>query len=125
MARTVEEWVGKTDDAVPPPRVRLRSLDAHNGRCWKCTRKILTGEYWQLDHKIALINGGENRERNLAPLCCNCCPDKNAADVGEKSTVAEKRKKHALPRKPAHRWGSRPMNARYEPRVRDVNEDLK
>lgn len=94
MARSVAGWVGKNDDEVPPPRVRLRMFDAHKGRCHVCTRKIGVGEYWQADHIVALINGGKNAETNLAPACRNCCYSKTAEDVAEKSLIARKRSKH-------------------------------
>lgn len=97
MSRSVEEWIGKTDDQVPPPRVRLRVFDAANGRCHVCSRKILAGEYWQCDHTHALVNGGRNAEGNLAPACRNCCYSKTAEDVAEKSAIADKRKKFILP----------------------------
>lgn len=117
MARTVEEWIGKTDDTVPPPRVRIRIFDRAGGRCHICTCKIAAGMYWQADHIKALCNGGANREANLAPACRNCCYTKTAEDVAEKSDVAEKRKKHLLPKEPhpafkkpagyKHNWGRR------------------
>lgn len=115
MSREVEEWVGRNDDAVPPPRVRLRVFDRFSGCCHLCSRPIRAGEYWECDHKVALINGGANREANLAPACSNCCKPKTARDVAEKSDIADKRKKHLLPREPhpsfrkppgyKHRWG--------------------
>lgn len=105
MTRTVAEWIGKTDDSTPPPRVRLRVWERCGGRCHKCSRKILTGEKWVLEHLQALINGGENREGNLGLTCCNCLPGKNAADVAQKSKTATIRKKHLGIRKPK----SRPM----------------
>lgn len=92
--RSVDEWIGPSDDTVPPPRVRLRVFDAHAGRCYICSRKIMAGEYWQQDHVISLVNGGENRECNLAPACRNCCYKKTAEDVAEKSKVRQKRSKH-------------------------------
>lgn len=117
MTREVPEWIGKDDNTVPPPRVRLRVFDAAGGKCHCCGRKIMAGEYWQADHVIALCNGGANRESNLAPACRNCCYSKTAIDVAEKSAVADKRKKHILPketswgfRKPPgykHQWGKR------------------
>lgn len=117
MSRSTEEWIGKTDDAVPPPRVRIRVFDAHGGCCYLCGRKISAGEYWQNDHITALCNGGANRENNLAPACRNCCYAKTAEDVAEKSAVADKRKKHILPKEPhwafrkppgyKHNWGRR------------------
>lgn len=59
MSRTVDEWIGKDDDAVPPPRVRLRVFDTAGGLCHLCSRKIPAGEYWQCDHVIALVNGAD------------------------------------------------------------------
>lgn len=105
MSRTVEEWIGKDDDQTPPPRVRLRVFDTAGGRCHLCGRKIAAGEYWQCDHVTALVNGGDNRERNLRPACRNCCYRKTANDLAEKSDIADKRKKHVLPReKPKSIW---------------------
>lgn len=94
MVRSVDEWVGATDDAVPPPRVRIRVFDTNKGCCHICGRRIAGGEYWQADHVIALCNGGANRESNLKPACRNCCYAKTAEDVAEKSKVARIRKKH-------------------------------
>ena len=105
MVRKVTEWYGATDDQAPPVRVRLRVFDAAHGRCHVCSRKILAGEYWQLDHVVALINGGRNAEGNLAPACRNCCYGKTAEDVAEKSRVARIRSKHLGLHKPK----SRPM----------------
>lgn len=95
MPRSTPEWIGKTDDTQPPPRVRLRVFEAKQGRCHRCTRKIRPGEKWVLEHVRALINGGENRETNLDLTCSNCLPIKNAEDVAEKSASYRKRLKHA------------------------------
>lgn len=94
MSRSVEEWVGKTDDTTPPPRVRMRVFDAASGCCYLCGRKISAGEYWQCDHVVALANGGANRERNLRPACRNCCFSKTALDVAEKAEINRIRSKH-------------------------------
>ena len=67
MSRELPLWVGATDDAKVPPRVRLRVFEAHGGRCWLSGRKIMPGDKWELDHKVALINGGRHAEDNLAP----------------------------------------------------------
>ena len=111
MARSVEEWVGKSDDSKAPPSVRLRVWDRLKGRCHACGRKIGLGERWTLEHLIALINWlatpeqpHGNRESNLGLTCPNCLPAKNAADMAEKSTVADLRKAHILP-KPLSTWG--------------------
>lgn len=113
MARSVSEWIGATDDQVPPPRVRIRVYDRWHGRCHCCKRVIRSGEYWQCDHVIALINGGQNRETNLAPACRNCCYEKTADDLAEKSAVADKRKKHLLPKGPGRGFRKSPPGFRF------------
>lgn len=92
-ARSLPEWIGETPDTPVPPRVRVRVFDRCGGRCHRCTRKILTGEKWTLEHLKAAINGGANRESNFGVTCSWCLPDKNAEDVAEKSSVYTKRAK--------------------------------
>lgn len=94
MSRQVSEWRGKTDDSMPPPRVRLRIFDRHHGICHISGRKIQPGEAWELDHIIALANGGLNVESNLAPALKEKHREKTAADVAEKSRVYRKRTRH-------------------------------
>lgn len=92
--RAVEEWIGATPDTRIPPRVRLRVFYRDSGICQcGCTRLIHAGEKWQTDHKIALVNGGENRESNLRTLLTKHHATKTAEDVAEKSRVARKRAK--------------------------------
>lgn len=104
MTRTLPEWIGKTPDTAPPPRVRVRVFEAKGGRCHRCTRKIGPGDKWTLEHVNALINGGENRESNLDITCEWCLPGKNAEDVREKSIVARKKAKHIGAKKPKRPW---------------------
>jgi hypothetical protein len=95
MPRSVKEWIGASDNSKVPPRVRERILSNSREECEACTRVIQPGEKWICDHIIALINGGENRESNLQPICDWC--DKNVKtpmDVKEKAKVARTRKKH-------------------------------
>lgn len=94
MSRSLKEWIGKTDDTPVPPRVRLRVFEKFNKCCGGCGMPLM-GKRWTCDHVIALINDGENRESNLQPLGDACCnPEKNKADVAEKSMVARVKKKH-------------------------------
>lgn len=88
MARTVEEWIGKTDDAKIPDRVRTRIFDAHKGVCYECSLPI-GKKKWQLDHRIALINGGKHSETNLGPICIPCHKIKTVADVKTKKKIAK------------------------------------
>ena len=85
MSRSVDEWIGATDDAMPPPRVRLRIFQAHGGVCYRSKRKIRPGDKWALDHVLAIINGGANRESNLAPILEDAHKAKNAEDMDTKS----------------------------------------
>lgn len=95
MSRSVEEWIGKTPDSAIPPRVQLRVFQKHGGVCPKCTRKLEPGK-WACDHIIALINGGEHRERNLQPLCVSPCHSwKTREDVAEKSRNYKRAASHA------------------------------
>ena len=90
MSRAVAEWIGKTDDSKVPPHVRARIFKNRGGRCHLAGRVIRAGEPWDLDHIIALVNGGENRESNLAPALKDKHREKTAADVAEKAEVARK-----------------------------------
>lgn len=91
MTRATDEWIGKTDDAQIPDRVKVRVFG--KGVCVDCGRKLRPG-HWACDHIKALVNGGEHRETNLQPLCSSPCHwRKTRADVAEKSDVYAKRKK--------------------------------
>jgi 5-methylcytosine-specific restriction enzyme A len=95
VSRSTKEWIGKTDDTPIPDRVKLRVFLRHNGKCQcGCGRKIISGQAWQCDHRIALINGGSHRENNLVPLLLECHKNKTKADVAEKSVTYHKRKAH-------------------------------
>jgi len=93
MARTVDEWIGATDDQRAPPRVRER-IFTRDSTCHLCKCEIQVGQKWDLDHVKALINGGENRETNLRPAHRKCHVGKTALDLAEKAKVAAIRKKH-------------------------------
>ena len=92
--RSVPEWIGKTDDARVPPRVRVRRFDAFGGVCYLSGRKIRAGEKWELRHVISLINGGQHRESNLAPVLVEAHKVQTRLDKAEKKLVYRKRSKH-------------------------------
>jgi 5-methylcytosine-specific restriction protein A len=94
MTRELPEWIGKSDDSAIPPRVKVRVFERHGGRCHISGRVIRAGEAWDCDHIIALCNGGEHREANLAPALSAPHKAKTAEDVAEKATVYRKRVKH-------------------------------
>jgi 5-methylcytosine-specific restriction endonuclease McrA len=92
--RKVKEWIGRTPSTPVPPRVKLRVFERHGGVCHISGRKIRAGEPWECDHVVAIINGGLNRESNLAPALKAKHREKTDADVAEKAWVASVRKKH-------------------------------
>lgn len=93
--RSNPEWIGKTDDSRPPAHVRLRIFERYNGKCHWSGITIRPGDNWDLDHIIALINGGKNCESNMAPILRGKPhKEKTAQDVAEKSAVYRVRAKH-------------------------------
>jgi 5-methylcytosine-specific restriction protein A len=110
MPRELPEWIGKSPDSRVPDRVRLRIFDREGGKCWISGRQIRPGDLWDLDHKVALINGGEHRESNLFPALRDKHRKKTADDVAEKAKTYAKRAAHILPREPSrlHGAGFRP-----------------
>ncbi len=94
MSRAVAEWIGKNDDAKVPPRVRARIFDRENGTCHISGRKIAAGEPWELEHKVALVLGGQHRETNLFPALVEPHKAKTAAEMKVKAKIAAVHKKH-------------------------------
>lgn len=92
MPRELPEWIGKTDNSRIPDRVRVRKFLQADGRCQWCERRIASGEVWHLDHRVALVNGGNHREGNLQVLCQWCHGGKTRKDVAEKSKTERKRR---------------------------------
>lgn len=94
MSRTPQEWIGKTDDTPIPARVKLRVFERFKGICQETGQKIRAGDEWDCDHKIALINGGQNRESNLRPVLRSAHRAKTRRDLAQKKKDQRVRKKH-------------------------------
>lgn len=92
MPRAIPEWIGRTDDADIPDRVKLRVWNRSGGHCGICTRKLMAGEAKHFDHKTALIDGGRHSETNLQIACVACHADKTAAEATERAKVRAKSK---------------------------------
>jgi 5-methylcytosine-specific restriction enzyme A len=104
VARATEEWIGSSDDARIPPRIRLRVFDRAGGRCELC-RSLIIGGRWECDHSVALVNGGKNEESNLRCVCLNCHKVKTKADVAEKSKIYRIKSKHLGIKPKKKSWG--------------------
>lgn len=94
MARSTGEWIGTTDDQKVPPRVRLRIFEREGGICHLTGQKIQPGDEWDLEHKVALILGGQHRETNLFPALREPHRRKTAMEMKVKSKIARVKKKH-------------------------------
>lgn len=104
MPRSVEkEWIGKHADEAIPKRVRIRVFERHMGTCYLSGRIIRPGDAWDLDHIIGLVNGGEHRECNLAPVLSSAHKQKTKEDVALKSKIARKRAYHLGLKKKSYR----------------------
>lgn len=115
MTRHVEVWVGKTDDSPVPPRVRLRVFERYGGVCYLSGRKISAGDKWDLEHVVALCNGGLHREDNMAPALVEPHKIKTAADLKQKSKDYRVRAKHNGIKKPSRFPGSR--DSRFKKKI--------
>lgn len=112
MSRSVALWIGKTDDSRPPPRVRLRVFLREGATCFLSKRKIAPGEKWEIDHRVALINGGRNSEENLVPVLVKPHKEKTKADVAEKAKVAAIAERHHGITQPKGTIAARPKSER-------------
>lgn len=100
MSREVPEWIGRTPDTPAPPRVRLRVFERYKGICYLSGRKIMPGDKWEIEHPQAIINGGENRESNMAPALVGPHKRKTAQDLAQKAKNDRVRKRHLGIKKP-------------------------
>lgn len=97
--RTVPEWIGAHPDQAIPKHVQLRIWDRCGGRCHKSKRKILVGDKWQFDHVVALRDGGQHREFNIAPILDAPHKEKTAAEASDRAWVDRVKAKHVGIRK--------------------------
>ncbi len=118
MTRAVSEWVATHDDQAIPKHVKARILLAYDGRCHKTNHKFRPGDRIEFDHIIALCNGGEHRERNIAPILGGKVHQaKTAEDVKVRAKITRIRLKSAgLWAAPRRSIQSRPFPKREERR---------
>lgn len=111
--RAIPEWIGATPDTPAPKKVQLRVLLRYERRCHWTGALIRAGDAWDVDHVIALVNGGENKESNLAPILRGKPhQEKTAEDRDEADKVRRIREKHYGKRNPSKAWGRQPFQRR-------------
>ena len=96
VAKDVTTWqapkvVTTTVTAQKTQRLRGRPLQTLRRRllsaqplCVACQRAGRLNLASELDHIVALVNGGGNEEENLQGLCAPCHVDKTALDLGQR-----------------------------------------
>jgi 5-methylcytosine-specific restriction endonuclease McrA len=78
----------------------------HGGHCASCGRKLMAGDDYEIDHKIALANGGTDDDDNLQLLCEGCHILKTGNDVSDAAKGKRRYRKHVVPgRFKPSRWG--------------------
>ena len=94
MSRSVPEWIGRNDDAMPHKAVRERLLKIYPV-CYICARPFGDGTTVELDHKIPLYKGGENRESNLRPVHKKCHTEKCREEAADRAKVRNLTLRHS------------------------------
>jgi len=89
------------------PLRALRIFEASGGHCASCKRKLGPQDDWDVDHVIALENGGTDEDANLQILCEWCHKPKTADDHGQAAKGKRMAAKHQVPRrfKKSKGWG--------------------
>lgn len=83
----LKEWIGRTPEAMPGQTILLRLYAKQNGICaCGCGQVMnLNRDRIDCDHKLALIDGGENKESNLQLLLHACHKAKTAKEATARS----------------------------------------
>ena len=76
-----------TDRRSIPIKRRVQIFLAQEGLCFVCKKQMRPGQ-WEVDHRQALIHGGDDAADNLKALCSDCHKAKTAKDVKAKAKVA-------------------------------------
>lgn len=110
--RTVPEWVGKSDNSMPPDKVKDRIRDRQGDKCALTGQQFKPGDKVEYDHIIPLWLGGENREGNLQAVLDTAHKRKTQAEATVRSKINKIRKKHRGIRKEPSMAGSK--NSRWK-----------
>ncbi|SOC45719.1 HNH endonuclease [Rhizobium subbaraonis] len=94
MARTVPEWIGKTDDSMPPPRVKDRIRERQGHVCALTGVPLGSDAKVEYDHIVPLWLGGTNTERNLQAVTSDAHKRKTATEAKVRAKCNRTRKKH-------------------------------
>lgn len=94
MARSVPEWRGRTDDSMPPARVKDRIRERQGNRCAISGVLLGPGVKVEYDHIVPLWLGGANTESNLQAVTSESHKAKTATEAKVRAKANRVRKKH-------------------------------
>lgn len=118
MARTVKEWIGKTDDAPPSEACKRRILAKQDGKCALTGKSFTPKDKPQFDHIVPLWLGGENRESNLQAILGEPHKRKTSAEATVRAKVNANQSKHlGLSNRQKKKIDSRPKAAPKPTRI--------
>jgi 5-methylcytosine-specific restriction protein A len=127
MARSLKEWIGKTDDSMPPQSVKDRIRQRQGNRCALEGLPLGSDEKVEYDHRIPLWLGGENRESNLQAVTAKAHKEKTAAEAKVRGKINRvRRKSFGLQKPKKHQWAKRgfdkvdPQNTATKPLTKRV-----
>jgi 5-methylcytosine-specific restriction enzyme A len=109
MARTVEEWKGKTDDSAPSKACKLRILSRQDNKCALTGHQFVPGDNIEFDHITALWLGGKNCESNLHAVLGEAHKRKTKVEAAVRAKTNRDTAKHLGITKPAGKLRSAPF----------------
>lgn len=90
----------KRGRAAVSDRARIMRRDC--GVCQICKREGRLTPALEVDHIVALCNGGDDSDENKQALCLACHEAKTRADLGQKQVVEFGA--DGMPTTPGHHW---------------------
>lgn len=94
MPRTVNEWIGRTDDSKPSDDCKERIVLRQERKCALTGREFRPGDVIEFDHVTPLWLGGENRESNLQAVIGEAHKRKTQTEASVRAKVKANTKKH-------------------------------
>jgi 5-methylcytosine-specific restriction protein A len=89
LPRSIPEWIGRTDDSMPPVSVYDRLWRKQEGRDAITGLPFTSKDKIVRDHIIPLADGGENRESNLQLITL----EMHKIKTGEEATARGKERR--------------------------------
>lgn len=94
MPRAVPEWIGRTDDAMPPVSVFNRLWRNQEGKDAITGMPFTTKDKIVRDHIVPLADGGENREGNLQLITLETHKTKTGEEATARAKVRRNQARH-------------------------------